>query len=553
MRVKRVYAENIRRIDKIELDLENKNIFSLVGKNGTGKSTIAKVIEYNLFGKDDELKGLLDKDIYTENSYDINGKELNIIRSKKSLEVNGEQGRKKELQEEIEKILGFDYDYFINAVYFEQRNFDSFIKMKATEKKEKMREWFDLLFWDEINKKVKEKVKDYRTENRELYLKGESLEERIQEEKTELEEFDFTDKQIEEKIKDNEKIISEINKIIRKNEKIEKENLKIGKENKEIEKIERKKESELSEIKNNLNNLKQNQEKNFLTVKKYQNKVCPKCGYNVYGKLIEDSKKDNIKIAAEIGKLKNKKESLIKEIEELNKGYKEVKEIEDYDPYEKEEAKESIIELKNISKNIQKIKDKINKLKKELTNTKKKETKIENKIKILDIIQEATSKNGVPNFLLGEYLEKLNIYINEKLADLSEDFDMEEIEITNEGRTKTGKVTQGFEILVKVKDEKEPRKIETFSGGELTVIVVAFRLGLIEIISEIIGNKTNFTIFDELFAALDKDNREIACKLLNSLSEEFEQIMMISHTGISEILPNIIKLERKGKFTRVVV
>lgn len=552
MKVKRIYAENIRRINKLELNLEDKNIFSLVGKNGTGKSTIAKVIEYNLFGKDDNLKGLLDQEIYTEINYDIRGKELSIVRGKKELIVNGESGRKKELQEEIEKILGFDYDYFMNAVYFEQRNFDSFIKMKSTEKKEKMREWFKLLMWDEVNKKVKEKIKDIKSEAKDLYYQKDSLETRIKEEEEELEEYSLTDKDIEKQIKENEKIIADIEKIKKENEEINKANKKIISHNEKIENLEDKKYQELRDTDNNLSHFQTQKAKNFSIIKKYENKTCPKCGYEVYKKIIDESKQDNILIDSKAGKLKIKKESLEKEIKSLESKYKKTKEEKEIDSYEYDSAKESIMELKNISKNIQKIKTKIEKLKKELAGVKRKETKIENELKILDIIQEATSKNGVPNFLLGEYLDKLNVYVNEKLEELSEDFDMEEIIITNEGRTKTGKVTEGFEILIKVSDEEEPRKIESFSGGELTIIVVAFRLGLIEIISEITGNKTNFTIFDELFSALDKDNREIACKLLNNLSNEFEQIMMISHTGISEILPNIVKLERTGKFTKVV-
>jgi len=121
------------------------------------------------------------------------------------------------------------------------------------------------------------------------------------------------------------------------------------------------------------------------------------------------------------------------------------------------------------------------------------------------------------------------------------------------GRTKTGLETEGFEILIKVKDEVNTRKIETFSGGELTMIIIAIRLGIIELISEIKGMKTNFSIMDELFAFLDIENRNVACDLLNDLSKNFEQIIVMSHTEIGEILPNVIQFKRDGKFTKVII
>ena len=167
MKIKTLIAKNFRSIKDIHLNnLDTKNIISLVGKNGAGKSSILKVIEYNLTGEIPD-SGSEQQNIYTMIEYVINNKLIKVERgigeyNTLVIFIDGVavRGRKGEVQNEIEKIIGFDKSYFKHIIYFEQMAFQSFIQMKPTQKKEQLREWLGLNFWDEVQEKVKQELKE---------------------------------------------------------------------------------------------------------------------------------------------------------------------------------------------------------------------------------------------------------------------------------------------------------------------------------------------------------------------------------------------------------
>jgi chromosome segregation protein len=69
---------------------------------------------------------------------------------------------------------------------------------------------------------------------------------------------------------------------------------------------------------------------------------------------------------------------------------------------------------------------------------------------------------------------------------------------------------------------KEPKLLDALSGGEKTLVAIAFVLALSE------GRPAPFYLFDEVDAALDKPNSERLAGLLREIARE-AQVIVISH------------------------
>ena len=115
MKIQRIEIINFRKIDKMVLDnLQDKNIISFIGKNGTGKTSILKAIEFNLTGNSDDV-GITKDKMKVDITYIVNKDNVNVVREKGgifkvSIQSGNEwvvtDGRKKEVQEYLEKIMG---------------------------------------------------------------------------------------------------------------------------------------------------------------------------------------------------------------------------------------------------------------------------------------------------------------------------------------------------------------------------------------------------------------------------------------------------------------
>lgn len=559
MKIQRIEIINFRKIDKMVLDnLQDKNIISFIGKNGTGKTSILKAIEFNLTGNSDDV-GITKDKMKVDITYIVNKDNVNVVREKGgifkvSIQSGNEwvvtDGRKKEVQEYLEKIMGFDTEYFKNIIYFEQMAFQSFVKMKPTEKKEKLRYWLGLEIWDDINERVRDKRKKVLNDisvQKEFLERAESEVENL---KQELKDSD--EKKINAEIKKIEKEYNRLKELLKKNE------LSFEKVDKIIE-FNDKIKDEMSKLSDQLDDLRYNDKTykaNILraenTIEKYKNEKCPKCNFPVYSDLI----KENNKIKKEnIEKFKNndiKFKEYIKKIDTVQAKLKIVPEKK----YEDVSASQ-IIELKEEMSNLEIQKKDIDYVKKEYNKNLKQQKiglaeikKLKKLYKVYDNLSEETGKNGISNWLMAEYLEKLNLYINEILTRLSINLDIIEINLINEGITKTGKATDGFEILIDFKNEEQPRKIESLSGSELTIAIISIRLAMIELRKEISNKNTSFIILDETFGALDEDNKDLALDILNDLSKKFEQILCVSHLELGKVLPNVYEISR-DKFTKI--
>lgn len=81
------------------------------------------------------------------------------------------------------------------------------------------------------------------------------------------------------------------------------------------------------------------------------------------------------------------------------------------------------------------------------------------------------------------------------------------------------------------------------SGGQKTVVNIGLRLGFSKVLMSKAQTQLQFLVLDEPFGSLDEDNRSIIKKVLTSLSSQFNQIFIITHTEDASDFPNVIQVK----------
>jgi exonuclease SbcC len=98
--------------------------------------------------------------------------------------------------------------------------------------------------------------------------------------------------------------------------------------------------------------------------------------------------------------------------------------------------------------------------------------------------------------------------------------------------TQRAKKTDGeiIETLdINISDELGERQYEMFSGGEAFRINFAIRVALSRLLALRAGAKLQFLAIDEGFGALDMAGREDIVAAINSIQDDFEKIIVITH------------------------
>jgi len=155
------------------------------------------------------------------------------------------------------------------------------------------------------------------------------------------------------------------------------------------------------------------------------------------------------------------------------------------------------------------------------------------KMKLLESILEAFSKNGIPAMLLNSQLPIINNLVNSYLQD--------NVDFKLKFETEVGVNT----LDIFIEDNKSKRMIELASGMEKMVSSLAIRAALMELTPL---PKLDSLIIDEGFDALDQNNLGNVVKILCKLKEKFKAIYVITHIpSLKEYMDNIIEINQDPK------
>jgi len=267
MILSKLELQNFKRYKNKEFNFR-EGLTGLLGKNGSGKSTIFEAILFALYGKSRVSNELL-KNSYAKPKeplsvklyFEIEGKEYLVERELrgKSLSAkanlfdgNGEliATSVKGVNSEIVKLIGMSYEAFANTIYASQKELTALSNLKSEERKKIIRRLIGLEKIDNIEKELIYKIRDLK---RDIKSFNEVLtsKEQIDEIKSQLQESKSALKILQEEIKESKKKLETHSKTV---------NLALQ----NLEKQEKLKEeyntinSELELLKSNLQNLTSN-------------------------------------------------------------------------------------------------------------------------------------------------------------------------------------------------------------------------------------------------------------------------------------------------------
>ena len=136
----------------------------------------------------------------------------------------------------------------------------------------------------------------------------------------------------------------------------------------------------------------------------------------------------------------------------------------------------------------------------------------------------------------GQFLERLNNLARPEISELASRFLAE----LTDGRYSILELNEKYEICLYDDGEIKP----VISGGEEDVANLCIRLAISQMIAQRSGRGLSLLILDEVFGSLDENRRNNVVSLLNSLTNSFDQVILITHIDdIKEGIDNIIKVE----------
>lgn len=140
-------------------------------------------------------------------------------------------------------------------------------------------------------------------------------------------------------------------------------------------------------------------------------------------------------------------------------------------------------------------------------------------------LAEAFGKKGIQALLIETSLPEIEEEANRLLARMTDS--RMHVKIETQRETQKGDIVETLEI--KISDELGTRNYEMFSGGESFRINFAIRIALSRLLARRAGAPLPTLIIDEGFGTQDASGIEKLKEAINSIQDDFEKILVITH------------------------
>lgn len=140
-------------------------------------------------------------------------------------------------------------------------------------------------------------------------------------------------------------------------------------------------------------------------------------------------------------------------------------------------------------------------------------------------LAEAFSKKGIQALLIEQALPEIEIEANRLLAKITDN--RMSLRLESQRETRKGDTIETLDI--KIADELGTRNYEMYSGGEAFRIDLALRIALSMLLVRQAGASLPILIIDEGFGTQDSSAREKLVEAINSIQDDFEKIIVITH------------------------
>jgi len=532
----------------LKLNTEKGDLILMVGKNGSGKSSLIESIDYVLYNK---VKGVkrkwltlsslpnrINNELSCSIKFNSNGTDVEVVRGQNpstlDLIENGiknERAGKKNVNNYIEKYVGLDIDSFKSFISMSINDFKNFINLSNEEKKLLLDKLFNLETINTLNDILKSMTKENKTQ------------------------IQILDKEISTL---KESILS-INKSIQKSKEKRKENLSTDIENIKsgimekkgvYEKLKSKTES-IQSKEDELNDTIDSEKSSYLDVKSemrsidkqlklYDDDVCPYCSSDLtsgnhinikYSLVDKKSKFEDVKVKLEekLQYLKDKKKELNTISGDVSNSFMDVKST-----------------LRNLKKDLDKLNEKKDKnsdddtdIDEFLNTVKDLESQGKRSKKNLDECQEKLlyqkeltkifSEDGVKKTIIKNILDPINHFIAENLSKMNMRFSVS--------------LDDTFSATIKHLGSEVDQ--ESLSTGETKKVNIAIMIAYLKLIRT--KRNINVLFLDEVFASIDVEGVYDILELLRKFANEYNINIFLVHHSIlnNEYFDRIIRINKE--------
>ena len=146
-------------------------------------------------------------------------------------------------------------------------------------------------------------------------------------------------------------------------------------------------------------------------------------------------------------------------------------------------------------------------------------------LSLYEDLREAFGKRGVPAMIIETAVPELEASANELLGRMTDG--RMHVRIETQKEIKTGEVREALDILIS--DELGTRAYELYSGGEAFRVNFAIRIALSRLLARRAGAQLRSLFIDEGFGTQDARGREQLVAAINSIQDDFDRILVITH------------------------
>jgi exonuclease SbcC len=539
------YGNQIQRID---FDNEQGDLFLLLGGNGHGKSTIAEVITFALYGKierknKNDLPNRINKNLWCKIIIRARGKKVEIERGVSpglfEVKIDGapyDTAGNANVQDYLElELFDIPYQVFKNIIVLSINDFRSFLTMSPGDK----RNIIDRLFGFTIINQMKDSIRNERKE----------LRDQIKTLSDELGIIEDTIESINEKIvnleklkqEDKTKLIQEykqkiVDMLTQKKQLTDDINKFKGLEEK-MSKVFESKKTEFTDLGYEIKNLE-------TKINLYENSQCPTCGSDLHTDEHHSHKEKAIK------EKQQKKETFDSLKEELKTNQSKIKTISD----KVKEVDAQIVKINLLTTQYKKEIEKAVEESKELDVDYLNELVIENSSKkiekeskkgsktvedaFLETVESVLGEDGVKNLAMKTILPSLNLNISNMGKQMHLPYSI--------------KFDDKFNCIVNALGEEiNPRSMSTGERKKADFIIIIALLKILKIRYP----SLNILFLDEIFSSVDSSGVYEIVKILNEVSKENKlNTWVINHTELPmELFDKKVEAIKEGGFSKLII
>ena len=541
------FASYGNRVQTIEFNKEQSDLYLVLGGNGAGKSTLAKVITYLCYGKVEganlrDLPNRVNGALWGKIKLESKGNKIEIERGINpgifNVSINGtdyDVAGKNNLQEFLEtEIYEIPYHVFKNVIILSVNDFKSFITMSPYDKKQIIDRIFGFSVINEMREIVKLKRRTIIEEIRTLDDEIRTLDESIQSVLGKIEQYEEANKE-----RDASKIAKLKEKLVQFNDarkKLKEANDKTKLKVEDFDKSYKENASKESQIKSEINVIKKG-------LKLYENNVCPTCTSPLDSTFHKDIKKE--------------KED---ELKKLAVSYKEVnanvKDIDDKLKFAREQGKKIHLKVGQLENQMSSLKDELIKLAEKDDESSshlkdlikefktKKEDKDKNKLKTegedyyLTVLENLLGDDGIKNLAVRSILPSFNNNILLMGKEMGIPFGI--------------KFDDKFNCTIHhLGQEVSPKTLSTGERKKIDFVIIMALMKMIKIRF----SSLNILFLDEIFSSIDSDG---VYHIINILHETIRDIglntFVINHTVLpSEYFDKRLEITKGAGFSEFTI